>query len=119
MKKRTSSKSVLSDAIARNNQNPLIYYLNAIQEIEINMNAIVPFIPQLVDEEPREPYIGMEFQSLDILFKFYLDYAHRNGFSVCKNRITRSRKDKSIIGQEFVCSKEEFRSKMRLGKGAK
>ncbi|KAK4726734.1 hypothetical protein R3W88_031651 [Solanum pinnatisectum] len=58
----------------------------------------------------------MEFQSLAITFKFYLDYAHRSGFSVRKNRITRSRKDKSIIGQEFVCSKEGFCSKKSLEK---
>ncbi|MCE0481537.1 hypothetical protein HAX54_039348 [Datura stramonium] len=100
----------------------------SLKEIESNMNAIAPFIPQLGDEEPREPYIGMEFQSLDVAFKFYLGYVHRNGFSVRKNRISRSRKGKSIIGQEFVCSKEGFRSKkvlkvigseMRLEKDAK
>jgi len=73
-------------------------------------------IPHFGDEESRVPYIGMEFQSLDIAFKFYLDYAHRSDFSVRKNRITRSRKDKSIIGQEFVCSKEGFRSKKSLEK---
>ncbi|KAK4716977.1 hypothetical protein R3W88_015315 [Solanum pinnatisectum] len=90
------------------------------------MNAVVPFIPQLGDQELREPYIGMDFQSLDTGFKFYLDYAHRNDFSVPKNQISRSRKDKSIIGQEFVCSKEGFRSKkvlisneMRLERGTK
>ncbi|KAH0644802.1 hypothetical protein KY284_032686 [Solanum tuberosum] len=73
-------------------------------------------IPQFGDEVSRVPYIGMEFQSPVIAFKFYLDYAHRSGFSVRKNRITRSRKDKSIIGQEFVCSKEGFRSKKSLEK---
>uniref|UniRef100_K4BWU5 FAR1 domain-containing protein n=1 Tax=Solanum lycopersicum TaxID=4081 RepID=K4BWU5_SOLLC len=61
------------------------------------MNAVVSFVPQLGEQELREPYIGMEFQSLDTGFKFYLDYAHRN--------------DKFIIGQEFVCSKEGFRLK--------
>ena len=101
---------------------------DSLEEIESNMNAVVSFVPQLGEQELREPYIGMEFQSLDTGFKFYLDYAHRNGFSVRKNRISRSRKDKSIIGQEFVCSKEGFRSKnvlrvisneMRLERGAK
>jgi len=57
----------------------------------------------------------MKFQSLDIGFKFHLDYAYRNDFSVRKNRISRSRNDKSIIGQEFViCSKEGFHSKKSL-----
>ncbi|KAK6790094.1 hypothetical protein RDI58_013894 [Solanum bulbocastanum] len=71
---------------------------DSLEDIESNMNAVVPFIPQLGDQELREPYIGMEFQSLDTGFKLYLDYAHRNDFSVRKNRISRSRKDKSIIG---------------------
>ena len=84
---------------------------DSLEDIESNMNAVVSFVPQLGEQELREPYIGMEFQSLDTGFKFYLDYAHRNGFSVRKNRISRSRKDKSIIGQEFVCSKERFRLK--------
>lgn len=44
----------------------------------------------------------------------YLDYAHRSDFSVHRGRMTKSRKDKSIIGQEFVCSKQEFRSKINL-----
>jgi len=62
----------------------------------------------------KDPYISKEFQSLDDSFKFYLDYAHRNGFSVRRGRMTKSRKDKSIIGQEFVCSKQGFRSKKNL-----
>ncbi|PHT90989.1 hypothetical protein T459_06102 [Capsicum annuum] len=71
--------------------------------------AVVPFTPQFGDEESRVPYISMKFQSPDVAYKFYLDYAHRSGFNVRKNRISRSRIDKSIIDQEFVCSKEEFR----------
>ncbi|KAK4713450.1 hypothetical protein R3W88_019357 [Solanum pinnatisectum] len=79
------------------------------------MNVIVPLIPpQIGNEQSREPYIYMNFQRVDIGIKFCLDYAHRNGFSVHKNHISRSRKDKSIIGQEFVCSKEGFRSKKSL-----
>ena len=64
--------------------------------------------------EPRKEvnlYVGMEFESLDDAFKCYSNYAHNKGFSVRRNRITKSRSDKSIIGQEFVCSKEGFRSK--------
>ncbi|KAG5616261.1 hypothetical protein H5410_016085 [Solanum commersonii] len=58
---------------------------DSLEDIESNMNVVVPFIPQLGDQELREPYIGMKFQSLDIGFKFYLDYAYCNGFSVRKN----------------------------------
>ncbi|PHT94390.1 hypothetical protein T459_02272 [Capsicum annuum] len=86
----------------------------SLKEIESTVNAIVPFVLQSGDEESREPYVGMKFQSLDVEFKFYLDDAHRNGFSVHKNRITRSRKNKAMIDREFFCSKEEFRSKKSL-----
>ena len=48
----------------------------------------------------------MNFKSLAIAFKIYLDYDYHSGFSVRENLITRSRKDKLIIGQEFVCSEE-------------
>ncbi|PHT93825.1 hypothetical protein T459_01707 [Capsicum annuum] len=61
-----------------------------------------------------DPYIGKEFQSLDDSFKFYLVYAHRTDFSMRRGCMTRSRKDKSIIGQEFLCSKQEFHSKKDL-----
>ncbi|PHU29441.1 hypothetical protein BC332_01534 [Capsicum chinense] len=61
-----------------------------------------------------DPYIDKEFQSLDDSFKFYLVYAHRTDFSMRRGRMTRSRKDKSIIGQEFLCSKQEFHSKKDL-----
>uniref|UniRef100_A0A3Q7HCB3 MULE transposase domain-containing protein n=1 Tax=Solanum lycopersicum TaxID=4081 RepID=A0A3Q7HCB3_SOLLC len=53
---------------------------DSLEDIESNMNVVVPFIPQLGEQELRESYIGMEFQSLDTGFKFYLDYAHRNDF---------------------------------------
>ncbi|KAM3201944.1 protein FAR1-RELATED SEQUENCE 5-like [Capsicum annuum] len=86
----------------------------SLEEIESTVNEIVSFVLQSGDEESREPYIGMKFQSLDVRFKFYLDYTHHNGFSVRKNRITRSRKHKSMIDREFVCAKEEFHSKKSL-----
>ena len=67
--------------------------------------------------EPRKEvnlYVGMEFESLGDAFKCYSNYAHNKGFSVRRNRITKSRSNKSIIGQEFVCSKEGFRSEKIL-----
>ncbi|KAH0686258.1 hypothetical protein KY289_017017 [Solanum tuberosum] len=65
-------------------------------------------------ENSKDPYSSNEFQSLDDSFTFYLAYAHHSGFTVRRGRMTKSRKDKSIIGQEFVCSKQGFRSKKNL-----
>ncbi|KAL3524579.1 hypothetical protein ACH5RR_012951 [Cinchona calisaya] len=63
------------------------------------------------DEEVADIHSGMEFQSMDDAFKSYSDYAHNRGFNVRKHRVILLRKDKSVIGQEFVCSKQGFRSK--------
>ncbi|XP_077233631.1 protein FAR-RED IMPAIRED RESPONSE 1-like isoform X2 [Tasmannia lanceolata] len=50
-----------------------------------------------------EPYVGMKFGSEEEAYAFYNDYAKRVGFGVCKRYTSRSRKDKSLIGGEYVC----------------
>ena len=57
-----------------------------------------------------EPYIGMEFESAEDAREFYELYGRRMGFTIRNNRTRRSLKDNSIIGREFVCSKEGFRA---------
>ncbi|KAK9159544.1 hypothetical protein Syun_005885 [Stephania yunnanensis] len=64
--------------------------------------------------EPLEPYIGMEFKSLEAVREFYELYGMRTGFTIRNGHIRRSHKDNSIIGREFVCSKEGFRAKKYL-----
>ncbi|KAG5616681.1 hypothetical protein H5410_016505 [Solanum commersonii] len=68
---------------------------------ESDMDGIGQTASNIGVENSKDPYISNEFQSLDESFKFYLAYAHRSGFSVRCGRMTKSRKDKSIIGQEF------------------
>ncbi|KAK3011754.1 hypothetical protein RJ639_012299, partial [Escallonia herrerae] len=58
--------------------------------------------------EPLEPYVGMEFESAEDARDFYEMYGRRVGFTIRNNRTRRSLKDNSIIGREFVCSKEGF-----------
>ncbi|XP_040934489.1 protein FAR1-RELATED SEQUENCE 5 [Gossypium hirsutum] len=69
--------------------------------------------------EHREPYIGMEFESAEDAREFYeiiwafvtrIMYGRHMGFTIRNNRTRRSLKDNSIIGREFVCSKEGFRA---------
>ncbi|KDP43849.1 hypothetical protein JCGZ_20859 [Jatropha curcas] len=55
-----------------------------------------------------EPAIGMEFESAENAREFYEMYGRRMGFTIRNNRTRRSLKDNSIIGREFVCSKEGF-----------
>lgn len=75
-----------------------------------NDNIIQQSIPDFpVSLEPFEPFIGMEFESAEDAREFYELYGRRMGFTIRNNRTRRSLKDNSIIGREFVCSKEGFR----------
>ncbi|WCJ41337.1 Far-red impaired responsive (FAR1) family protein [Euphorbia peplus] len=56
-----------------------------------------------------EPLIGREFESVEDAREFYEMYGRCMGFTIRNNRTRRSLKDNSIIGREFVCSKEGFR----------
>ncbi|XP_057956986.1 protein FAR1-RELATED SEQUENCE 5-like isoform X2 [Malania oleifera] len=71
-----------------------------------NNGVIQPSVEHL----PLEPFIGMEFDSAEDAREFYEMYGRRMGFTIRNNRTRRSLKDNSIIGREFVCSKEGFRA---------
>lgn len=58
-----------------------------------------------------EPYIGMEFKSRDDARECYVIYGRRIGFTVRIHHNRRSRINNTVIGQDFVCSKEGFRDK--------
>ncbi|GFZ13361.1 hypothetical protein Acr_23g0017460 [Actinidia rufa] len=58
-----------------------------------------------------EPHIGMEFDSRDEAREFYVAYGRRTGFTVRIHHNRRSRINNTVIGQDFVCSKEGFREK--------
>ena len=60
--------------------------------------------------ESFEPYTGMNFLSLDDARDFYYEYAKRTGFTIRTNRVRHSLKNMTIIGRDFVCSREGFRS---------
>jgi hypothetical protein len=67
-------------------------------------------------ELPLEPFEGMEFTSIEDVKNYYVSYAKNKGFSFRMGRVTKSRTNGMIIGQEIVCSKEGFRSKFFLKK---
>lgn len=75
-------------------------------------NVIQPSLQAFsLTSEPLEPFIGKEFESAEDAREFYEMYGRRMGFTIRNNRTRRSLKDNSIIGREFVCSKEGFRIK--------
>ncbi|PON88664.1 FHY3/FAR1 family [Trema orientale] len=82
-----------------------------------NLNNVITdgFIPMELPVEGSgaecfEPYTGMSFLSLDDARDFYYEYAKRMGFTIRTNRIRHSLKNMAIIGRDFVCSREGFRS---------
>ncbi|CAK9179527.1 unnamed protein product [Ilex paraguariensis] len=76
-----------------------------------NNDFVEPSLKSLpLSLEPLEPYVGLEFETAEDAREFYELYGRRVGFTIRNNRTRRSLKDNSIIGREFVCSKEGFRS---------
>ncbi|XP_059461898.1 protein FAR1-RELATED SEQUENCE 5-like [Corylus avellana] len=59
---------------------------------------------------PKEPCLDMEFDELEDAHACYNAYARRNGFSI-RTSHSRLAKDKSVIGIEYVCSRDGFRHK--------
>jgi len=57
-----------------------------------------------------EPYEGMEFDSEEAARAFYNAYAAQVGFKVRISSFIRSKRDKTIISRQLVCSREGFRS---------
>ncbi|KAF8402299.1 hypothetical protein HHK36_013251 [Tetracentron sinense] len=92
------------------------------KNLDICMGEDENIVEQSVGNSPKnvealEPYVGMEFKSRDDAREFYIAYGRRTGFSVRINHNRHSRgATKAIIGQDFVCSKEGFRSKKYLNR---
>ena len=67
-----------------------------------------------MNQKCLEPFVGMEFESLEEALEYYTMYAKSEGFGIRKSRITKSWKAEVIIGQEFFCSEESYRAKKYL-----
>lgn len=69
-------------------------------------------------KEPKEPELGMAFESDEAAKGFYNEYARRLGFPF---RVGRSRRSKGaeevVIMKRFVCSKEGVYRKKQSGEG--
>lgn len=78
---------------------------NEVEEHSGDGKALVLFEGETI----QEPYVGMEFESAEDARSFYNSYARRVGFGVRVNYSHRSRRDRSMIAQQYVCVKEGFR----------
>ncbi|KAF3329842.1 Protein FAR1-RELATED SEQUENCE 12 [Carex littledalei] len=92
------------------------------QNLANDMNRISVSIVKETEatiKEPKEPELGMAFESDEAAKGFYNEYARRLGFPF---RVGRSRRSKGaeevVIMKRFVCSKEGVYRKKQSGEGS-
>ena len=55
------------------------------------------------------PRIGMEFDTSEVAWDFWVKYGRQMGFDVRKHYINKSKKDGKVTSREFVCAKQGIR----------
>ncbi|KMZ62044.1 FAR1-related sequence 5 [Zostera marina] len=76
---------------------------------EVGMPSRVHYIATEGDAE-LEPFLGMEFESLEIARTFYYAYASRLGFEARVRQSRRSLHDETLKMLKLVCSKHRYHS---------
>ncbi|RRT59509.1 hypothetical protein BHM03_00026187 [Ensete ventricosum] len=76
---------------------------------EVGMPSRVHYIATEGDAV-MDPYIGMEFESLEVAKTFYYAYASRVGFEARVRQSRRSLHDESLKMLKLVCSKHRYHS---------
>ncbi|ONK58872.1 uncharacterized protein A4U43_C08F600 [Asparagus officinalis] len=76
---------------------------------EVGMPSRVHYIATEIEGE-IEPYIGMEFESLEMAKTFYYAYASRVGFEARVRQSRRSLLDESLKMLKLVCSRHRYHS---------
>ena len=55
------------------------------------------------------PQVGMEFETLEAAWKYWVNYGKKMGFSVWKHYLNKSKIDGEIMSRRFLCAKEGTR----------
>jgi zinc finger SWIM domain-containing protein 3 len=55
------------------------------------------------------PQVGMEFETLEAAWKYWVNYGKKMGFSVRKHYLNKSKIDGEITSRRFLCAKEGIR----------
>ncbi|XP_065625239.1 protein FAR1-RELATED SEQUENCE 5-like isoform X2 [Quercus suber] len=80
------------------------------REFSQNMDANEDLSPTVMDaNEDLSPRVGMEFDTLEDAWEFWLKYGRQMGFDVRKHYINKSKKDGKITSRGFVCAKQGIR----------
>ncbi|KAJ6831234.1 protein FAR1-RELATED SEQUENCE 5-like [Iris pallida] len=105
---REGCKAML-EVIRRGDEKWVITKLVKEHNHEVGMPSRVHYIATEGEGE-LEPYIGMEFESLEIAKTFYYAYASRVGFEARVRQSRRSLHDESLKMLKLVCSKHRYHS---------
>lgn len=105
---REGCKAML-EVIRRGDEKWLVTKLVKEHNHEVGMPSRVHYIATEI-EGVIEPYIGMEFDSLDIAKTFYYAYASRVGFEARVRQSRKSQHDESLKMLKLVCSKHRHHS---------
>lgn len=77
---------------------------------EVGMPSRVHYIATEEGDAVIDPYIGMEFESLEVAKTYYYAYASRMGFEARVRQSRRSLHDESLKMLKLVCSKHRYHS---------
>ncbi|KAG1331026.1 protein FAR1-RELATED SEQUENCE 5-like [Cocos nucifera] len=77
---------------------------------EVGMPSRVHYIATEEGDAVIDPYLGMEFESLEIAKTYYYAYASRVGFEARVRQSRRSLHDESLKMLKLVCSKHRYHS---------
>ncbi|KAG7963945.1 hypothetical protein I3843_09G143900 [Carya illinoinensis] len=78
-------------------------------DVEVVEDRNLPKEPKMMSSSYVEPYVGLQFDDLEDAHTCYKVFSRRTGFSIRTNHTRLSKEDRSLIGVEYVCSREGFR----------
>ncbi|WOK94984.1 protein FAR1-RELATED SEQUENCE 5 [Canna indica] len=105
---REGCKAML-EVIRRGDERWVVTKLMKEHNHEVGMPSRVHYIATEGDAV-MDPYIGMEFESLEVAKTFYYAYASRVGFEARVRQSRRSLHDESLKMLKLVCSKHRYHS---------
>ncbi|KAG6716510.1 hypothetical protein I3842_04G053000 [Carya illinoinensis] len=78
-------------------------------DVEVEEDKSLPNEPNTGSSSYVEPYVGLQFDDVEDAHTCYKAFSRRTGFSIRTNHTRLAKEDRSLIGIEYVCSREGFR----------
>ncbi|XP_042972696.1 protein FAR1-RELATED SEQUENCE 5-like [Carya illinoinensis] len=78
-------------------------------DVEVEEEKSLPNEPNTGSSSYVEPYVGLQFDDVEDAHTCYKAFSRRTGFSIRTNHTRLAKEDRSLIGVEYVCSREGFR----------